>query len=251
MVSLGHGVAGEGLRLARGVAGTTTRVDSFGRAEPDPLPEWARAAIEPEDELVRPRAPSRLGEAEPTAGSPSGADAIVRYRFGLHVHKLLQLLPDLPLEARAAALARYLRRIEDLEPTLVEHIRDNVMAVLGHPELQVAFGPGSRAEQAICGVIGGIPIAGQIDRVAVTADQILLLDYKTSRRPPAFAAETPVAYLRQMAAYRELLRQIYPNRPIKAALVWTETGKVTWLETAVLDPHIPDRMPVVASSDAP
>jgi ATP-dependent helicase/nuclease subunit A len=49
-----------------------------------------------------------------------------------------------------------------------------------------------------------------------------------------------------MAAYRALLRRIYPDRPIEAALVWTETGTVTWLEPGLLDPHIPERMPEAA-----
>ncbi len=50
-----------------------------------------------------------------------------------------------------------------------------------------------------------------MDRLAVLADRVLVADYKTNRRPPAELADTPVMYLRQMAAYRAVLRAIFPG----------------------------------------
>ena len=94
------------------------------------------------------------------------------------------------------------------------------------------------AEQAIAGVVGGVAVAGQIDRLAVTAEAIVFVDFKTNRMPPRSPERTPLAYLRQMAAYQALLRRLWPDREIRAALVWTETCSVTWLRADLLDSHL-------------
>ncbi len=60
-------------------------------------------------------------------------------------------------------------------------------------------------------------------------------------RPPAPAAPgaTPVLYLRQLASYRAVLQSIYPDRPVRCALVWTEGPTVVELPPALLDAHAP------------
>jgi ATP-dependent helicase/nuclease subunit A len=66
---------------------------------------------------------------------------------------------------------------------------------------------------------------------------VLIADYKTGRPPQSGVA--PVAYLRQMAAYRAVLRAIYPDRPVRCALVWTQEPSVALLPDALLDLHDP------------
>jgi ATP-dependent exoDNAse (exonuclease V) beta subunit (contains helicase and exonuclease domains) len=88
--------------------------------------------------------------------------------------------------------------------------------------------PGSRAEAPIVGELeSGLALSGQIDRLLVTADEVLLVDFKTNRPAPRTPAETPEPYLRQMAAYRQALGKIYPDKSIRSALVWTE-GPGSW-----------------------
>jgi ATP-dependent helicase/nuclease subunit A len=101
------------------------------------------------------------------------------------------------------------------------------------------FGPGSRAEVALAGVVGGQVIFGQVDRLAVTEDAVYLIDYKTNRTPPATAAQVPPGYLRQMAAYQALLEAIYPGRPVRCALLWTEGPRLMALDDAALAPWQP------------
>jgi len=64
-------------------------------------------------------------------------------------------------------------------------------------------------------------------------------DYKTSRAPPASAAAAPVLYLRQLAAYRAVLRLLYPDRPVRCALIWTEGPVAMAVPDDVLDRHAP------------
>ena len=64
--------------------------------------------------------------------------------------------------------------------------------MLALPELAALFGPGSRAEVPLAGMVGDQVVFGQVDRLAVTADAVLVIDYKTNRAPPATPAEVPV-----------------------------------------------------------
>ena len=207
-----------------------------GRAEPPPV-EPARP---------RPLAPSRPEDAAfgpvPAADSPliRRATRGARFARGTLIHALLQHLPDLPPESRAAAALGFLQRgASALEAEEAAEVLAQCETVLAHPELAAAFAPGSRAEVPLAGEVAGLVITGIVDRLAVTAAAVVAIDFKTSRQPPASAAEAPVLYLRQMAAYRALLATIFPDRPITCALVWTETATVMPLPDPLLDAHAP------------
>ena len=214
------------------------------RIDPAALPGWAHRPAPPEAS-EDPIAPSRLAgeEVEPAAaphgaGDPSGR----RFRRGLLIHGLLQHLPDHPPAARAALARRHLARPghglteEEQGATLAE-----VLAVLDHPALADAFGPDSLAEAPLAGRVDGMPIAGQVDRLWIGPDRALIVDYKSNRPPPERVEEVAPAYLRQMAAYRAVLRAAWPGRAVGCALVWTWSGRVMELPEALLDAHAPRR----------
>jgi ATP-dependent helicase/nuclease subunit A len=48
-------------------------------------------------------------------------------------------------------------------------------------------------------------------------------------------AEAPAAYIRQLALYRAVLGKLYPDRPIRAALLWTETAEFMEISAPALD----------------
>jgi ATP-dependent helicase/nuclease subunit A len=102
------------------------------------------------------------------------------------------------------------------------------------------FAPGSRAEVPIVGRIarpGRAPLAvsGVVDRLAVTADAVLIADYKTNRPPPARVEDVPQAYVRQLALYRAAIAQLYPGKAVGAALVWTEVPDLMEISAPALD----------------
>ena len=101
-------------------------------------------------------------------------------------------------------------------------------------------GPGSRAEQPLTGLVGNQVVTGVVDRLAVTDSGVWVVDYKTGRAPPADVADTPVRYLRQLAAYRAVLAGVYPGRPVRAVLVWTDQASVVEVPGALLDALDPD-----------
>jgi len=87
----------------------------------------------------------------------------------------------------------------------------------------------------LTGLVGGTVVGGLVDRLAVLDDRVIIADYKTHRRPPTRIEDTPILYLRQMAAYRGVLREIFPGRIISCALVWTQASHVVMLPDQLLD----------------
>jgi ATP-dependent helicase/nuclease subunit A len=156
------------------------------------------------------------------------------------VHALLQHLPERDPAEREAAGRRFLSRPGHGLPAeeQAELLRE-VMAIVEAPALAAAFGPDSLAEAPIVGSVGGRLISGQVDRLVVAPDRVLVLDYKTNRPPPETSDEVAPLHLRQMAAYRAVLRAAFPGRPVACALVWTYGAKCMVLPPALLDPHAP------------
>ena len=103
------------------------------------------------------------------------------------------------------------------------------------------FARGSRAEVAIVGRLSlpGRPlVSGQIDRLVVTPNEVLIVDFKTNHAPPAAAADAPPAYVRQLALYRAVLGKLYPQHAIRAALLWTETADLMEISAPALDAEL-------------
>ncbi len=111
------------------------------------------------------------------------------------------------------------------------------------PALAPVFGPGSLAEVPVSGTIGegaaAQVVSGQIDRLAVTAGAVLVVDFKTNRPAPTAEADVSPAYLGQMAAYRAILADIYPDRRIDCFLLWTEAPRLMQLSHETLAGHAP------------
>ncbi len=209
-------------------------------------PDWGAEPPAAEPARPRPLIPSRPEEAAfgpvPQASSPARRDdpAGARFARGTLIHGLLQHLPELPPTDRARAGRHFLGRMgSGIGAEDAARILDQCLAVLEHPALAMAFAPGSRAEVPLTGEIAGVVVNGVIDRLAVSEAEVVAIDFKTGRQPPAEIERTPILYLRQMAAYRALLTAIFPGRTIRCALVWTETGAVTVLPDGLLDAHRP------------
>jgi ATP-dependent helicase/nuclease subunit A len=219
-------------------------------AAPEALPDWARLPPKPEQIPPRPLAPSRSPEDasaeanEPAALSPLQPDGRNRFARGLILHRLLQYLPDLPPTQRRSAAARYLAQPALALDTAVQaQWLEELLAVMAAPAHAEIFGPSSRAEVPLTGTIQGrngpYVVSGQVDRLVVGADRIAVIDYKTNRPPPLRVEDVAPLYLRQMAAYRALLRQIWPGKPVDCLLLWTDGARLMALPQALLDAHSP------------
>ena len=214
-------------------------------------PAWTEGNAPPEPAGLKWFVPSRLGhsddreQVEPErADPPLQHGSTDRYRRGNLIHKLLQLLPEVPEDDRSAAAQRYLARPgQALDEHEAAGIVDEVMRVIRDPAFGPVFGQGSRAEVPLAAQVDlgsgrTIGLTGQIDRLVVRNDDVLIVDYKTNRPAPATIDAADKAYIRQLAAYRLALMQLYPGKTVKAALLWTNTAQLMEVPANMMDQAI-------------
>ena len=224
---------------AQTAAPETPKAEALAGKAP-PLPAWASLAPKPEPLPPRPLAPSRPEDPEQPVRSPLVVQDGLRFRRGRLVHRLLQSLPDLAPKARAEAARRWLARAgQGVTPDQAEALLTETLAILDDPALIPLFGPGSRAEVPVTGVIGTHVVSGQVDRLVALRDRILIIDYKTNRPPPTAPERVAPLYLRQMAAYRAILRRVYDDRPVECRLLWTDGPRQMALPDGLLDLYAP------------
>ncbi|MCB5424666.1 double-strand break repair helicase AddA [Altererythrobacter sp. CC-YST694] len=202
------------------------------------LPEWALRPIGPEPRPPRPLAPSSLGEdTAPMPPMPPGTMEAAARR-GTLIHALLERLPELERDARAGAARQWLaRRAADLDEATREEMTEAALAVLNAPDWAEIFSPSALAEVPLAATVEGRVIAGTADRLFVTANRVMVVDFKTAARPPRSLTQIPMATLRQMAAYVAALEVIYPGRVVEAAVLYTQTPELFALPAALLAEH--------------
>lgn len=206
-----------------------TPIDSK-KTEPPQIDEkvftpWLFKPAPKEPDPPRPLTPTRPSMPEQALASPrKGGDDDIRFQRGNLTHKLLEHLPDIPEDKRDKAARNFLEHAtHDLSDKVLEDIRKETMAILNHPDYAEIFGPGSRAEVPVSGLLGRSSlVSGVIDRLLITPKRILIIDYKTNRPPPAKPQEVPEIYIQQLRGYRDILARIYPERKISCALIWTD-----------------------------
>ncbi len=203
------------------------------------LPGWAREVAPEEARPPRPLAPSALSTDDASSPPLTIADRSAAER-GKILHSLFQRLPDIGADERANAADSWLHKQKGITDRVVrEEIIKTVLSVIERPEWSNLFEPTAFAEAPIAAVVGEVVISGTVDRLLVTDDEILVVDFKTGRKVPETAEEAPVAYLRQMAAYAAALSKIFPGREIRAALLYSHSPRMLKIDQQLLDLHKP------------
>ncbi|WP_395022306.1 double-strand break repair helicase AddA [Dongia sp.] len=213
--------------------------------EDSELPPWSLARVAAEPDPPQPLAPSRPSEPEPATLSPIGTDQGYRFKRGLLVHRLLELLPSVAADSWPSAAERFLsRRAHGLESAQVAEIGGEVLRILQDPELAALFGPDSRAEVPVVATLYGADgktqaLTGQIDRLLVRERDCVILDYKSNRPPPVEVRQVAPAYLRQLSAYRAAIAVIYPGKSIACKILWSAVPVLMDIPATLLDMHAP------------
>ena len=149
------------------------------------------------------------------------------FKRGQLVHKLLEFLPDLQKGEWHKKGMNFLKQVApeycDLEK---ENLVQSAVAVLEtYPEF---FGENSKAEIPLAANLNGYRLEGVVDRLVVAEKEVIAVDYKTNAQIPEII---PADYQKQMQFYKKALQEIFPEKEIKAALVWTsaDTPKLNWV----------------------
>ncbi len=218
------------------------------RGAPAPFPDWAVRAA-PQERPGAKLSPSRLaldatgesvlGSEQPLLG-PTALARDMRFIRGRLIHSLLQYLPQIPSDKRPHAAEHFVTSRGDM---LSEDVREAIvsesLAIVGHPRFAPLFASASLAEVPVVARIGegdsAVALEGQIDRLAILESGLLILDYKTNRPPPKKEEDVAPAYVGQLAAYRLALRSMFPDKPIRAALLWTDGPHLMEISSTLLE----------------
>ncbi len=173
-------------------------------------------------------APTALGGDKVLPGDATGGEADAAKARGSMLHSLMEHLPLWPVADRPRIGQALIDAApDDLGDTT--GLLDDALRLLVAPHLAHLFGPNTLAEvdiSATLSEIGGARLHGSIDRLIIAPDRILAIDFKSNRLVPATAAQTPEGILRQMGAYRAALAQIYGDRTVEVAILWTATAEL-------------------------
>jgi ATP-dependent helicase/nuclease subunit A len=195
-----------------------------------PLPVWAKTTAVTPPRPAQPLSPSNLGGAKAIPGD--GLDEDAAKLRGTALHLLLEHLPSAP-----AADQRALAETLIPDATLRADVLSEAMATIAaHPTL---FATPALTEVEITAQLLGQTMRGTIDRLIVEPDRVLAIDYKTNRVVPTGPEDTPEGILRQMAAYAQALAQLYPDRRIETAILWTTQAQLMPLPPDIVSASLP------------
>lgn len=219
-----------------GIAATTDeRTKPRLWIEPEPLPVFAPPPIV---------SPSRAREAvgnEPALATAAERvrDAETARKSGIALHALLQHLGKLDRALWPNVIPRALEALLPDLPDEQARLGQKARSILDRPEFADLFGPDSRAELPflVDAIRDGEPIrlSGRIDRLVVDDQGVLVIDYKSDAQAPKTANEVPQRYVTQLGLYALVASQLFPGRPVRAAILWTELESLMNLPSELLE----------------
>jgi ATP-dependent helicase/nuclease subunit A len=196
------------------------------------LPRWASKNPMAEPTPSKPLSPSRIDDDDEVVSSPLKVAEHMKkdkrkYHRGRLIHKLLEILPDTSPQHRRPSIERFLSQdAHEITYEQKEQITNEVLDIFENSDLEGLFGESSRAEVPIVGQVGDFTLSGQVDRLAIQGNEVLIVDYKTNRPPARSPEKIPKIYQRQMAAYKAVLKEIYPKKHVRCFLLWTDIAEL-------------------------
>jgi ATP-dependent helicase/nuclease subunit A len=130
---------------------------------------------------------------------------------GKLVHKLLQILPTKNKDDWSNILS-----------TQNNDVRDIVLNIL--TKFSIFFNSNSLAEVPIYGKVDDFIVSGQIDRLVINNDKIIIIDYKNTNSIPTKISNN---YIEQLNFYKKIIKKIYTDKAIESYIIWTNFGEIT------------------------
>jgi ATP-dependent helicase/nuclease subunit A len=150
-------------------------------------------------------------------------------RHGTALHLLMQKLVDMKREARGLASIE-IGKLLQLHADDVEKI----LALFARPDLEAFWSYQGRSEVDIWSPDAKSETGTyRIDRLVLGDTETLILDYKSGIRPNEKLAPSH-PYVLQLAGYCRALSSAVPGKPVRAALLWLESGELDWLSETQL-----------------
>lgn len=196
--------------------------------EPAALPDWLELPARAEQARSY-SAPSRLDGDDDDLPAPSPlarSMGLDRFRRGILIHRLLERLADVPGHERQRLGERMLAREPGVSEAAREEMIGAALGVMDDARFAHVFGPGSRAEVPLVGRSEALPepmlVSARIDRLVITPERVLAVDFKTQRPAPESESGVDQAAITQLAVYGAVLAELFPRREIATALLFTD-----------------------------
>ncbi len=189
------------------------------------LPAFCAQAAPDAPQIEETISPSELGGAKALPGDAGQDEEAAKLR-GTRLHLLLEHLPGTARDTWAQLCARLLPDMHDADRT---ELLNEAVAVMTAAPLSPVFAPDTLAEVPVTADLNGQRMHGVIDRLIVTETEVHVVDFKSNATVPDSAESCPEGLLRQMGAYAQALAQIYPDKTIRTAILWTRTADLMWL----------------------
>lgn len=215
-----------------GLAAATARLDQPFSLSPLALPKPI--------EVI---SPSLLGEGQVLSdGFDTHADRLLNAEDarnrGIALHALLQHLTHVPQDRREEVARVAAETFLPDRPDLAAGVAAEALDILSEPSLARIFGPDARAEVsfALNASRNGVPVrlAGRIDRLVVDSEGILVVDFKSDAFAPVETSDVPPAYEVQLGLYAKVAQKLFPDQPVRAAILWTTPKRLMLLDTVRL-----------------
>jgi ATP-dependent helicase/nuclease subunit A len=191
-------------------------------------PDWLELPVPPLPEARLAIRPSAL-RPDLSGDPPAAGDGRA---YGTWLHLLLDHLPDWPAADWGGIATDLLEAGEPdarPDPDTAARLLADARRILTDPDLAALLSLPALREAEVAGrpaALGGRAVEGRIDRLIVTPDRVVVIDYKSHAHPPARPGDVPPDILAQMGAYGAVIAEAYPGRTVDLQILWTATGRV-------------------------
>ena len=209
--------------------GSTTEVEN--KPEISPALTQKLSNIARPDSIIAPSYSDKSSypstESQTTVAN-SDDDALQR---GIAIHRMLELLNKTPLLSEENLLQQIRLDLQINDSNLLKEWLLIALNTFRHKDLEAVFNPqhliASYDECPLQYMQDGQLVYGFIDRLVITRDDAMIIDYKTHQHAQKENLhELSQAYQQQMQLYANGVKQLWPEKNIKARLLFTECASL-------------------------
>ena len=172
-------------------------------------------------------------------GVAAGARDNEGSKRGTAIHRALDLMSRSPPYTAAQVRQRIRLETAAIDEPELDRWMDEASKIVNDKSFEPIFKPAADRktmnELPVMYRHRGQSVYGLIDRLVISDDSILLIDYKTHRLDsPEQMQGLAEGYREQMSLYRAGVEKLWPGRAIKSGLLFTHSARLIWLDPATV-----------------
>ncbi|MBR9983999.1 MAG: UvrD-helicase domain-containing protein [Wolbachia endosymbiont of Homalodisca vitripennis] len=137
------------------------------------------------------------------------------YARGLIIHSILQYMPKIEKDRRKNWVRKYLDSINTSEDK--DEIYSKILTF--NEKYDYLFDLEGKSEIPLSGTIDGKPVLVRLDRLCITEDKAIIIDYK-SHHNVSISSSNEIK--KQMLIYKTLVQEVYPDKQVECVVIWME-----------------------------